>query len=483
MTDISADFQPVFDLPDDLKPLAVPHNIDAEHAIIGMVLYEEGSLRLIEGLEARHFFEPLHQRLWATILDLTSKGQSPDPIVIESRFQQDEAFLSLGGMGYLGDMVDRAPPMTRARDLAGLIHDTAIRRRLIEIALEYGQSARYVIEGMSAYDILTEAEKDIADLARGAEPSDRNLVDARASVESTLAAFEHEAEHGRAKGLMTGLRCFDRRLRGLRPGHLIVVAGRPSMGKTALARMAAAGAAARNPHHTIAYFALEMDRRELDERMLSQLTHEEGDGIPYQQMSGDKLNLLDRRRLAELTWKVPRNLIIDDSSSLSVEHVRRRIWSLKRKGDVGAAFIDYLQIMDRPKANGRNDAAVIGEMTAALKRLAREVGIAIVLLSQINRGVESRDDKRPQLSDLKESGAIEQDANAVLFPFREVYYLERAEPKASTPEHGRWEEDVEISKRRMDVICGKNRQGAVGTDRQVYFAEYDCITDDSEQRS
>lgn len=460
-----------------------PANLEAEHALLGIALFDNDAIAQIEALTADHFSEPFHGRVWSAIRETMAAGRIADPVTLRARLEPDPAFEEMGGIGYLADLVNYAPPGNRAPDFAAEIHDAALRRRLIEVAYEYVNLARSPLGGMSAYDVLSAVEKDVGDLARGAEPTDRNLIDARSSVEATIGAFEVEAEHGRPKGLMTGLRCFDRRLRGLRPGHLIVVAGRPSMGKTALARQAAFGAASRNPKHQIAFFALEMDRRELDERTLSQLSHEAGDGIPYQQMSGERLSPVERRRLYEMAWKVPRNLIIDDSSSLSVEHVRRRIWSMKRKGPVGAAFIDYLQIMDRPKSNGRNDAAVIGEMTASLKRLAREAEIAIVLLSQINRGVESREDKRPQLSDLKESGSIEQDANSVLFPFREVYYLERAEPKENSPDHLKWEEEVECLKRRMDVMCAKQRGGPVGTDRQVYFAEYDSITDDREDRS
>jgi len=178
---------------------------------------------------------------------------------------------------------------------------------------------------------------------------------------------------------------------------------------------------------------------------------------------------------------VPGNLIIDDSPVLSVDYVRRRVLALKQRGPVAAVFIDYLQIMDRPEGKGRNDASIIGEMTKGLKQLAREAGTCVVLASQINRGVESRDDKRPQLSDLRESGAIEQDANAVLFPYREAYYLERAEPTEAS-KRGAWELKCAEMHRRMDVIAAKVRQGAVGTDHQVYFAEYDHIEDSVEER-
>ena len=251
------------------------------------------------------------------------------------------------------------------------------------------------------------------------------------------------------------------------------------MGKTALARAAAFGAARRTKAQ-IVFFALEMARRELDERSLSQLSYEDGDGIAYTDMGG-KLHADDRRRLRMLTDNVPQNFIIDDSPILSVDYVRRRVLALKRRGPVAAVFIDYLQIMERPDGRGRNDAAIIGEMTKGLKQLAREAEVCVVLLSQINRGVESRDDKRPQLSDLRESGAIEQDANAVLFPFRAGYYEERAEP-TDPKKHEAWVMRCEELRRQMDVIAAKVRQGAVGTDQQLYFAEFDVVQDRAEDR-
>lgn len=219
----------------------------------------------------------------------------------------------------------------------------------------------------------------------------------------------------------------------------------------------------------------------MDERSLSELTYRDGQPIRYHDMNPEKFTPMDWEILERAARRVPENLILDDTASLSVDYVRRRAWALRRRGPLGAIFIDYLQIMKRPPANGRNDASVIGEMTTALKVLARELNCAVVLLSQINRGVESRDDKRPQLSDLKESGSIEQDANVVLFPFREVYYLERAEPRQGTAEYAKWEEQVEILRRRMDVLCAKNRGGAVGTDTQEYYAEYDAVTDVREE--
>jgi replicative DNA helicase len=361
------------------------------------------------------------------------------------------------------------------------VRETALRRRLALLGKRLAEEAA---SGAPAFAQLAALEKAVTGLLNDAAPAQTNLVDARASVVATLDEIEMEARQGKAKGAMTGLRCFDYRMRGLRPGWLVVIAGRPSMAKTALARATAFGCARKNPEKQVVFFALEMARRELDERTLAQLSWEAGDGIAYKDMNGDTLSPEDRGRLRQLAWKTPKNLLIDDSPILSVSYVRRRVLALKRKGPVAAVFIDYLQIMDRPDAKGRNEASVIGEMTKGLKQLAREAGTCVVLLSQINRGVESRDDKRPQLSDLRESGAIEQDANAVFFPFREVYYKERAEPAANATAEKRqaWELEVEEYRRRMDVICAKVRQGAVGTDTQIYFAEYDAVHDRPEDR-
>ena len=460
---------------------AGPRNLDAEQGLLGSVMFDNAVLRVIDPLDPRHFSEGLHARLWAHAITLAEAGKHFDAVILADRLKDDAGLAELGGLRYLFDLVDHAPSSISAPGLAGIIADLGLRRDLIRLGAEIAKAARS--GDLSALEHMAEAESAISELSHGAAPSEVNLIDAHSSALETLAQIEIEAEHGRPKGLMTGLRCIDRRLRGLRPGHLVIIAGRPSMGKTALARQAAFGCATRNPSSQVAFFALEMHRRELDERTLSELSYDDGEGITYQDMSGDKLPPMERMRLKNLVWKVPKNLVIDDSPILTVEYVKRRVWALKRRGPVGAIFVDYLQIMDRPAANGRNDAAVIGDMTKALKQLARQAQIAVVLLSQVNRGVESRDDKRPQLSDLRESGAIEQDANAVLFPYREYYYLQRSEPaEASSDKHRKWAEDCEMVRRRLDVICAKNRQGAVGTDHQEYIAEFDVIRDTVEDR-
>ena len=451
-------------------------NLDAEQALLGAILFDNTAMRAAEGVRPDHFHEPFHQRLFEVSAELIRAGQTAEPIVLMERFRRDPAFEDLGGLRYLADLVDQAPPSANARTYALLITDVWARRSAAALCMA---SATEIADGSDrpAAAHLAQLRQALEAVEIAASDPGASLVAANDAGDHLLEALDREAVEGRDRGALTGLRCIDRRMRGLRPGWLVVIGGRPSMGKTALARAIAYGAAERNPASTVLFFALEMDRREITERALSALSFASGDGVPYVDMGGASLPLEDRQRLRFTAKRLPGNLLIDDRPTLSVDDVRRAIWAAKRKGPVAVAVVDYLQLMTRPEAQGRNEASVIGEMTSTLKRVAKETGVCIVLLSQLSRGVESRDDKRPQLSDLRESGSIEQDANAVLFPFRPVYYTERAEPAAGTPEHGRWAEQVEIERRRLDVIAAKVRGGAIGTDRQACFIEYDHVAD------
>lgn len=454
-----------------LRVSDAPINIDAEQEVIGALLSDNGLIAELGDLTPEMFFDGVHGEVWREMVRQIKAGKSATPFSVAEAMAGFAGLDSLGGRGFLMDLWDRA--MTHAaRAHADIVANTWRLRNVREVAQSLLSASK---AGADAFNIIADAERAFGHMVQEAAPASTNLIDARSSAMATLDELDHEAEHGRSKGSMTGLRCFDRRLRGLRPGWLVVVAGRPSMGKTALARAAALGCARRTKAQVV-FFALEMARRELDERTLSQLSHEDGDGIAYKDMNGEMLDPIQRRRLRHLADQVPTNFIIDDSPVLSVDYVRRRVLALKQRGPVAAVFIDYLQIMDRPDSRGRNEASVIGEMTKGLKQLAREAETCVVLLSQINRGVESRDDKRPQLSDLRESGAIEQDANAVLFPYREVYYLERAEP-TDRSKRAAWEVACEEKRREMVVYAAKVRQGSVGSDPQTYFAEFDAIED------
>lgn len=452
-----------------------PHSLEAEQAVLGSMLFDNAVMEALPpSLAAHHFHEPVHGRLFDQLSEVIRSGRLAKPEFIAGRMKGDGALEALGGFGYLLDLVDHAPASHHAPEYAERVLDTARRRDLIKASAEAIKAADD--PSRPAFDLISEAESKLALLMQDAAPDESALVDARTAAQAVVKRLDDEAEHGRVRGSLTGLRCFDYRLGGIRPGHLNIIAGRPSMGKTGLARAAAIGCARKNPDKLVAFFTLEMDRDEISERTLSQLSHEQGRGIPYREMEGNKLDGADRAFLSDMARRVPANFILDDTSALSVEYVRRRLLTLKRKGPIAAAFIDYLQIMKRPERQGSNDASILGAMTAALKQTAREVGCGIVLLSQLSRQVESRDNKRPMLSDLRESGAIEQDANAVLFAYRDAYYIER---RGKTRGQSDLEFDMEIegARTRMEVICAKQRRGPVGTDEQRYIAECDVVVD------
>jgi replicative DNA helicase len=451
------------------------HAIEAEQALIGVVLSHPGSIRDAAAIRAEHFFEPLHGRLWRAFADAHTAGRTINQALVAGPFRNDQSLIELGGQRYLANLLDHAPEPSAIPDLASDIVAAWSKRALWDRCKAAESSL--LTDDRPPVAHLSSLRSDLEVIEREACAPDDGLISAVQAGADLADALDREAVDGRERGYMCGLRSIDRRMRGLRPGWQIVIGGRPSMGKTAYARSILYGAAVRNPTVLFIMFALEMDRREITERAVSAASWLDGDGVPYVEMGGKDLQREDRQRLRTLAQHLPTNLLIDDHPSLSVDDVRRRIWAQKRKGPVGAVVIDYLQLMTRPAAQGRNEASVIGEMTSALKRIAKETAVCIILLSQLSRGVESRDDKRPQLSDLRESGSIEQDANAVLFPFRAVYYTERAEPVGGSKEWDAWTIKVEVERRRMDVIAAKVRGGAIGTDRQTCWIEYDHIED------
>lgn len=460
-------------------PLALPSALEAEHALLGAVLFDNAVLkRLGETVTPDSFGNALHARLWEMTAGLIERGRLAEPTALDERLKGNPDYEASGGLTYLARMVENAPALHMAGEYAQRVNDAARRREIIRITGEAAQSARD--PDADPFTVITAADADLTALMLSAAPDGANLVDARTSIETTIATLLADRASGKPRGCMTGLRCFDRRMGGLKPGKLIIVAGRPSMGKSGLCRGAAIGVARRNPDKTALYFTLEMERGEIDLRTLSQISFEAGRGFKYQDIEDDYENIGPGviEGLAELVDRVPRNLIMDDTPALSVEYVRRRALSQMRRRPLSAIFIDYLQIMTRPDSrNGRNDAAILGDMTSALKQLAREAKCSVVLLSQLSRRVEERENKRPMLADLRESGAIEQDANAVLFCFREHYYLTREGPARGVGEvdHALKLAETET---RMEVICAKQRGGPVGTDVQRYLAPYDVIEDE-----
>lgn len=465
------------------QPSEVPHSIEAEQALIGALLSEPGGIQRIgQHLGPHHFFEPALGRLFEAIQAASAQGSVVDAVLVSEAVSGDPAFQELGGLSYLGQLILNAPPIENAPEYARAIFDLAMRRDVLAICHTGAKAAATANDG-SAFEVISEIRRAIEAVEHDAAPEDISMIDAPKAAAKAIEAMQERAVSGRPRGLMTGLRCVDRRLNGLRGGAMFVMGGRPGMMKTGLARAIMHGAAVRNPNRLFLFIGIEMGPEEMMERELSALTHERGEGIEYRAMSSGALTPMDFLNIREAEKRVPPNLILDDCPAVSVDDVRRKVWGLSRRGQVGAICIDYLQLMRKPPARGRNTAEVIGEMTQGLKQMSRQTNVCTLLLSQLSRAVEQRDDKKPQLADLRDSGTIEQDADAVLFPFREHYYLVKAEPKPDPVgvqgKHFEWEMRCEDVRRRMEVFCAKQRQGPEGTDVQRCFAEFDYIEDEN----
>lgn len=449
--------------------------LEAEQCLLGCLLVDNTRLHDVERVTPDKFAEGLHGEVFRVIDDLARAGKVADCATVNAALATEPALAELGGFSYLFDLFDKAPPAVNARDYGDLVVDAWAKRSLADLCSAAVKNM--FLENQEPVAVsLAALRAAIEGVENAAEPTLQTVLDARSAAVELVDTMDREAAEERSPAILCGLQCIDKRLKGLRPGKLIIIGGRPGMGKTALGRNIIFGAARRNIRHVFVLFSLEMKRDEISERSLSEASFLARDGVPYEELREDD----EERRalLRRLPPSIPDNLLIDDRAVLSVDDVRRRVFALKARGrDVRAIVIDYLQLMRRPAAHGRNEASVIAEITQGLKQLAGQAGIAIILLSQLNRSVESRDDKRPQLSDLRESGSIEQDADVVLFPFRKSYYLQKAEPEPNSVEYRQWQLDLENCFRRLDVYAAKVRQGREGLDVQTVYIEYDHITD------
>ena len=451
-----------------------PEWVEAQQSALGIMLMDaDAAHRAAPHLAPHHFGEPTYGLIAGVIASMRADGKRVDPVTVGHMV--GEPLNQWGGVAHLALLMDRAPPTFALADHAAIVTDQWSRRELGRLFTEALADAGPVSEA------LARARDQLEALSREASPEPTTAIDARSSALAMLTQKAADQASGRKRGAVTGLRCIDHRIGGLTGGSLIVIGGRPSMGKTALMRSIMYGAARNQPADLFGLFSLEMDDAEVSERAVSELTID--DAAPVETDALHK-GLVKSERLDELTEaakRLPSNLLIDSRGGVSVDDVRKAVWAWKRKGKLRAVAVDYLQLMRRPRSEGRADHAVIGEMTRSLKQLARDADIAIILLSQLSRGLESRDEKRPTMADLRESGSIEQDANVVLFPFREAYYLERAEVPLGHPKRSEWECEFYGKRARLEVICAKNRQGSIGTDVQVYEPAYDAICDEGAQ--
>jgi replicative DNA helicase len=458
---------------------SLPHNIEAEQALLGAILINNEALaKVVEFLRPEHFYEPVHGRIYAVIEKLVERGQIANPVTLKTYFEHDEALAEIGGAPYLARLTGSATTIINAAHYGRVVHDLALRRSLITLGEEVVLTAYDSRYDLPAGAQIERAEQKLFRLAEEGQPEGgfRTLESSLASA-VTLMEAAYKRESG-LTGVATGFRDLDEMLGGLHPSDLVILAGRPSMGKTALATNIAFSAAKAFREERdelgqsqvtggskVGFFSLEMSAEQLATRILAEESRIDSDRLRRGKLSREEfLKVVEASRRIE---EAP--LFIDDTPALSIGQLRTRARRLKRQQGLSLVVVDYLQLI-RPSSEQRSDNRVqeVAEVTQGLKALAKELNLPVLALSQLSRAVEQRDDKRPQLADLRESGAIEQDADVVMFIFREEYYLRRREPAQDSDKHAEWKARMDSVYNVAEIIVAKQRHGPIGTKR-LYF--------------
>jgi replicative DNA helicase len=450
----------------------MPANEEAEQALLGAILINNDALeRVSEFLEPEHFYNPAHGRIFAACKTLREQQRVADPVSLRHKFERDGDLQAVGGAHYLTELARSVVSVLNAEDYGRILYDMHLRRRLIALGEEVVNEAYGVDLDSQAIDQIQTAEEklyrlsEVGDYRGGFQPFSRVLGEA---IEQANKALHRDT---RLTGATTGLVDMDRLLGGLQPSDLIILAGRPSMGKTALATNMAFNAAQAFQQSggregaVVGFFSLEMSAEQLATRILSDQAE-----IASEKIRKGEMKRADFPRLvqaSEQLREVP--LFVDDTAGLTITALRSRALRLKRQHNLGLIVIDYLQLM-RPSGSQRTDNRVqeISEITRGLKMVAKDLNVPVLALSQLSRQVEQREDKRPQLADLRESGSIEQDADVVMFVFREAYYVGKREPALGTPEHAEWQAEMDRVLNLADAIVAKQRHGPTGT-VQLHF--------------
>lgn len=464
-----------------------PHNIEAEQALLGAILVNnEAYDRLSSFLEPIHFFDALHGRVYEAAAKLITAGHLASPVTLKNFFERDEALTEIGGPQYLARLAGAATTIINVEEYGRTIYELAIRRELIQVGSSiHNRAYDAPIDDTPSQQIL-EAEQALYQLAEQGkyEGGFRGFHEAlKGAIDMAAAAYERD---GGLSGISTGLRDLDKMMGGLQPSDLIVLAGRPSMGKTALATNIAFNAAKayKAEHHAdgtvdvkdgaiVGFFSLEMSSEQLATRLLA-----EQSGVPSESIRRGRIQEEEFHSLVEASRELQSiPLYIDDTGGLTIATVAARARRLKRQRGLGLLVIDYLQLLAGSGKSGENRVQEVTQITTGLKALAKELNVPIIALSQLSRQVEARDDKRPQLSDLRESGSIEQDADVVMFVFREEYYVQRREPREGTPEYLAWQEEMNQVHALAEVIIGKQRHGPTGTVKLQFEANVTRFAD------
>jgi len=450
-----------------------PHNIDAEQALLGAVLVNnEAFYRVSDFLEPEHFYEQVHGEIYSVLSKIIRAGKTATPVTAKT-FLPDELMADVTMAQYLARLAAEATTVINAYDYGQTIYDLALERALIQIGEEMVELAYDRDVDQSPNKQIEAAERQLFDLAEKGRYDGGFQGFSKALRDAIDMAGEAYKRDGGLSGIATGLSELDRLMGGLQRSDLVILAARPAMGKTSLATNISFEVAKSYRSSTqadgriktenggiVGFFSLEMSSEQLATRILA-----EQSGISSSEIRRGNIHESQFSKLvdtANLLNEVP--LYIDDTGGISVSQLAARARRLKRQKGLDLLVIDYLQLLSG-SAKKANDSRVqeLTEITTSLKALSKELEVPIIALSQLSRQVENRDDKRPQLSDLRESGSIEQDADVVMFIYREEYYLKNKEPKEGTPEHLAWQEEMEKVHGVAEVIIGKQRHGPTGT--------------------
>jgi replicative DNA helicase len=450
-----------------------PHNIEAEQALLGAILVNnEAFYRVSDFLLPEHFYEPVHREIYAVAGKIIRAGKAATPITVKT-YLPDQLVADVSMPQYLARLAAEATTVINANDYGQTIYDLALRRTLIQIGEEMTATAYDADVEMTAPKQIEEAEKQLFDLAEKGRYDGGFQGFNEALTEAIKMAGEAYQRDGGLSGMATGLIDLDQRMGGLQKSDLIIIAGRPGMAKTSLATTIAfhvarswRGEITPDGHRKtvdggqVGFFSLEMSAEQLATRILSAQADISSADIRRGNIHESQFSrLVD---VSNMLSTIP--LYIDDTGGLSISQLAARARRLKRQKGLDLIIIDYVQLLSgSSRRASENRVQEITEITTTLKALAKELDVPIVALSQLSRQVEARDDKRPQLSDLRESGSIEQDADVVLFIYREEYYLKNKEPREGTPEHITWMEEMEKVHGRAEIIIGKQRHGPTGT--------------------
>ena len=456
-----------------------PANLEAEQALIGSVLVNNDVIDEVSSfIKPSIFYDPAHVKIYEVIENLNNKGMIANPITLKNYFEKDNMLNEVGGTEYLVKLTRFSGSTKQAIDYAKIIHEMYLRRELVSISekLSY-DTLNANTQEQDAENIIESTEKSLFNLAERGSFS-QSFIEFKKAIDKTIemATLAMKSDRG-IVGVPTGLTDLDQKLGGLHKSDLIILAGRPSMGKTALATNIAYNAAqnilSRQEKSSVAFFSLEMSSEQLSTRILSEQARIKSDSIRQGNVTEEEIN-----RYIETSrniYNLP--LFIDETPAITIATLSNRARRIKRLNGLSLIVVDYIQLM-RSSSN-KNDGRVqeISEITQGLKAIAKELSVPVLALSQLSRAVEQRDDKQPQLADLRESGSIEQDADVVMFVYREAYYLERKQPKLGSIEHAEWQSKMNDVNGLADIILGKQRHGPTGTIKVEFEGIYTKFKD------